>query len=89
MNAPVIDLKQHRIENARAFAGQFTRFEWNNLCSYQWFLTLIDKGLDTGDFFEAQTRAEERLVKDKLRKPLPIYRMPWSRPYSAEGLSNY
>ena len=28
----------------------------------------MDRGLDMGDFFPAQLRAEEILVKDKLRK---------------------
>jgi hypothetical protein len=32
------------------------------------FLALVDQGLDTGDFFPAQIRAEETLVKDRLRK---------------------
>ena len=68
MNAPFIDLRECRIEQARAFAWQFNKFEWKDLCSYQSFLGLIDRGLDTGDFFSAQIRAEEILVKDRLRK---------------------
>lgn len=57
-----------RIQKARAFARQFNNFEWKDLCSYQWFLTLMDHGLETGDFSAAQIRAEQTLVNDKLRK---------------------
>jgi hypothetical protein len=68
MNTPFVDLKECRVQQARAFARQFNKFEWKDLCSYQGFLTLMDHGLDTGDFFPAQIRAEETLVKDRLRK---------------------
>jgi hypothetical protein len=72
MNTPFIDLRVCRIEQARAFAWQFNKFEWKDLCSYQSFLASIDQGLDTGDFFPAQLRAEEILVKDNLREqPTP------------------
>jgi len=68
MNVPFIDLRECRIQQARAFAQQFNKFEWKDLCSYQCFLARMDRGLDMGDFFPAQLRAEEILVKDKLRK---------------------
>jgi hypothetical protein len=68
MKTPFIDLRVCRIEQARAFAWQFNKFEWKDLCSYQSFFVLIDQGLDTGDFFPAQLRAEEILVKDNLRR---------------------
>ena len=32
---PFIDLKECRIQQARAFAQQFNKFEWKDLCSYQ------------------------------------------------------
>jgi hypothetical protein len=67
MNAPFIDLRECRIEQARAFAWQFNKFEWKDLCSYQSFLGLIDRGLDTGDFFSAQIRAEEKI--DSANRP--------------------
>jgi hypothetical protein len=68
MNVPFIDLRECRVQQARAFARQFNKFEWKDLCSYQCFPALMDRGLDMGDFFTAQRRAEEILVKDKLRE---------------------
>jgi hypothetical protein len=68
MNTPFIDLRECRVQQVRAFARQFNKFEWKALCSYQVFLTLVDEGLETGDFFPAQHRAQEILVKDRLRK---------------------
>ena len=68
MNVRFIDPRECRVQQARAFAQQFNRFEWKDLCSYQCFLALVNRGLDLGDFFPAQLRAEEILVKDKLRK---------------------
>jgi hypothetical protein len=68
MNTPFVDLRECRVQQARAFARQFNQFEWKDLCSYQGFLTLVDQGFDTGDFSLAQIRAEETLVKDRLRK---------------------
>jgi hypothetical protein len=53
MLTPFIDLKECRVQQAGAFARQFNKFEWKDLCSYQGFLTLMDQGLDTGDFFPA------------------------------------
>jgi hypothetical protein len=63
-----IELRDNRVEAARAFAEQFNRFEWKYLCSCQWFLSSIDRALDTGDFFPIQIRAEEALVDAKLRR---------------------
>jgi hypothetical protein len=63
MHTPFIDLKECRVQQARAFAWQFNKFEWKDLCSYQGFLTLMDHGLDTGDFFPALTLAKGRLRK--------------------------
>jgi hypothetical protein len=68
MTPPFVDMRDNRFRAARAFAEQFNRFEWNYLCSCQWFLTSIDRALDTGDFFPIQIRAEEALVDGKLRK---------------------
>ena len=68
MNTPFIDLRECRVQQARAFARRFNKFEWKDLCSYQGFLALVDQGLETGDFFPAQIKAEETLVKDRLRK---------------------
>ena len=62
-------LRARRVQNARAFARGFNRFEWKDLCAYQAFLAMVDHGLDTGDFFPAQRRAEAILVQDRLRKP--------------------
>jgi hypothetical protein len=71
MKTPFIDLRVCRIEQARAFAWQFNKFEWKDLCSYQSFFASVDQGLDTGDFYPAQLRAEEILEKDHLRKLRP------------------
>ena len=68
MNVRFIDLRECRVQQARAFAQQFNKFEWKDLCSYQCFLALVDRGLDLGDFFPARLRAEKILLKDKLRK---------------------
>jgi hypothetical protein len=57
-----------RIPAARAFAGQFSNFEWKYLCSYRWFLTGVDRGLSTGDFLPLQRRAEDELVNEGLRR---------------------
>jgi hypothetical protein len=64
MHTPFIDLKECRVRQASAFAQQFNKFQWKDLCFYQGFLTLMDYGLDMGDLFPAQTFA-----KDRLRKP--------------------
>jgi hypothetical protein len=57
-----------RIQAARAYAGQFSNFEWKYLCSYRWFLEGVDRGLRTGDFLPLQRRAEDELVNEGLRR---------------------
>ena len=57
-----------RIQKTRAFARHFNNFEWKDLWSYRWFLTLMDHRLDTGDFSAAQARSAQTLVNGKLRK---------------------
>ena len=88
MNTPFVDLKECRVQQARAFARQFNKFEWKDLCAYQGFLTLIDQGLDAGDFLPAQIGAEEILAKDRLRKQTRTthIRMP---NYSPRDINNY
>ena len=56
-----------RIHAVRAFARQFSNFEWKYLCSYQWFLKGVDRALRTGDFLPLQRRAEDKLVNEGLR----------------------
>ena len=68
MRPPFVDLRDNRVQAARAFAEQFNHFEWKYLCSCQWFLSSIDQALDTGDFFPIQIRADEALVEAKLRR---------------------
>ena len=65
---PAIVMRDNRIQAARAFAQQFNQFEWKYLCSCQWFLAGMDRGLDTGDFFPIQIKADEALVEGKLRR---------------------
>jgi hypothetical protein len=67
MNLPFVDVEGTRIQAAKAFAGQFSEFEWQYLCSYQWFLTAVDQGLATGDFFPVNIRAERTLVDERIR----------------------
>ena len=67
MNLPFVDLKGNRIQSAKAFAEQFSEFEWQYLCSYQWFLTGVDQALATGDFFPLTVRAERTLVDERIR----------------------
>jgi hypothetical protein len=67
MNAPVLDPATSRTDAAKAFAQQFNNFEWEYLCSYQWFLTGMDLALETGDFSAIQSRAEQKIVDDKIR----------------------
>jgi len=71
MRPPFVDLRANRVEAAKAFAEQFNQLEWKYLCSCQWFLSSIDRALETGDFFPIQTRAEEALVDAKLRRETP------------------
>ncbi|PWT86102.1 MAG: hypothetical protein C5B58_01975 [Acidobacteria bacterium] len=56
-----------RIEIAKIFAQQFNHFEWEYLCSYQWFLTAVDQALETGNFAQLTARAEKTLVDEKIR----------------------
>jgi hypothetical protein len=51
----------------KPFALQFNNLEWECLCSYQWFLTGMDRALETGDFSAMQSRAEQTPVDDKIR----------------------
>jgi len=67
MNPPFIDLKESRFQTAKAFAKQFSRFEWQYLCSHQWFLTGVDQALATGDFLPLHIRAEQSLVSGRIR----------------------
>jgi hypothetical protein len=67
MNRPFVDLRETRFQAAKAFAEQFTQFEWQYLCSHQWFLTGIDQALVTGDFFPLHVRAEQTLLDDRIR----------------------
>jgi hypothetical protein len=67
MNPRPETLIDRRIEVAKTFAKQFNHFEWEYLCSYQWFLTAMDRGLETGDFTRLLARAEKTLVDDKIR----------------------
>ena len=80
---PFIDLKECRVQQARAFARQFNKFEWNDLCFSQEFLTLMDHGLDTGDFFPAQT-----LAKDRVRKQTRTTHIRTPN-YSPRNINNY
>jgi hypothetical protein len=67
MNPPQVAKIDSRVQVAKAFAQQFNHFEWEYLCSHQWFLTSIDRALETGDFFGIQDRAVKTLVDDKIR----------------------
>ena len=52
----------------RAFAEQFTRFEWIYLCSYRWFVTALESAAYRGSFVSVRLRAEQKLVSEGLRK---------------------
>ena len=67
MNPPLDAATDYRIEVTKIFAQQFNHFEWEYLCSYQWFLTGMDRGLETGDFTKLQARAQKALVDDRIR----------------------
>ena len=67
MNLPLDATTDYRIEVTKIFAQQFNHFEWEYLCSYQWFLTGMDRGLETGDFTKLQARAQKALVDDRIR----------------------
>ena len=67
MNPPLDAVRNRSVEVAKAFAEQFTHFEWEYLCSYQWFLTGMDHALETGNFAQLAARADKTLVDDKIR----------------------
>jgi hypothetical protein len=71
MSVPINRSRESRIAAAKAFAEQFNKYEWKDLCSYQWFLSSMDRSLETGNFRCLQIRAEETLVDDKLRRCIP------------------
>jgi hypothetical protein len=68
MNLPLDPVRNRRVEAAKAFAEHFTHFEWEYLCSYQWFLTGMDHALETGNFAQLAPRADKTLVDDKIRR---------------------
>jgi hypothetical protein len=68
MTPQFVDSRDRRIRAAKAFAEEFNQFEWRYLCSYQWFLTAIDRALETGDFLSIRLRAEAALIAGKLRR---------------------
>jgi hypothetical protein len=68
MTPPFVDSKDSRIRAAKAFAEQFNPFEWKFLCSHQWFITAIDRALQTGNFLSLQIRAEQALIDGKIRR---------------------
>ena len=51
MDPAIVDLRNNRIQAARIFAKRFDTFEWNYLCSCQWFLTLMGKALSRENAF--------------------------------------
>jgi len=67
MNPPPDAAINDRIEIAKTFAQQFNHFEWEYLCSCQWFLTAVDQALETGNFGQLTARADKTLVDDKIR----------------------
>jgi len=67
MKPPFVDLRKTRFQAARAFAEQFSQFEWQYLFSHRWFLTGVDEALVTGDSFPLQVRAEQTLINDRIR----------------------
>jgi hypothetical protein len=73
MNSLINDVKTRRVEAAQKFASRFNQLEWKYLCSHQWFLAGISEGLDRGNFFKLQARAEKALVDGNIRKqPLVV-----------------
>ena len=86
MDPAIVDLRNNRIQAARIFAKRFNTFEWNYLCSCQWFLTLMGKALDTGDFLSLQLKAEETLVNDRIRRQAPSVDEEARRRSSTSGL---
>ena len=67
MNPLADAVTERRVEAAKAFAQQFTPFEWEYLCSSQWFLTGMDLALATGNFTLLNCRAAKTLIDDKIR----------------------
>jgi hypothetical protein len=67
MNPPLDAAVDDRIEIAKIFAKQFNHFEWEYLCSYQWFLTAVGQALETGNFAQLTARADKTLTDDKIR----------------------
>ena len=67
MNPPLDAVRNRRIETAKAFAEQFNHFEWEYLCSYQWFMTAVGQALETGNFAQLTAIAQKTLVDDKIR----------------------
>ena len=67
MNPPLVAVRNRRVEAAKAFAEQFNHFEWEYLCSYQWFLTGMDQALETGNFARLTARAVKTLIDDSIR----------------------
>ena len=67
MNPPLDTVRNIRIQAAEAFAEQFNHFEWEYLCSCQWFLTAVDQALETVNFVQLTAKAEKTLVDDKIR----------------------
>ena len=67
MNPPADAITDRKAEVAKAFAAQFNHFEWEYLCSYQWFMTGMDHALETGNFAQLAARADKTLVNDKIR----------------------
>ena len=67
MNPPLDALTARRIEVAKIFAQQFNHFEWEYLCSCQWFLTGVGQALETGSFAQLTARAKNTLIDDKIR----------------------
>jgi hypothetical protein len=67
MNPPLDAATNDRIEIAKTFARQFNHFEWEYLCSYQWFLTGVGQALETGNFAQLTARAEKTLIDERIR----------------------
>ena len=55
------------IHTADSFAKRFSHFEWNYLCSCQWFLKGVAQALETNDFSSLQIKAEMALAEAHLR----------------------
>jgi len=73
MPAEVAEVFAEKMQGAKETLNEriLNQFEWKYLCSWQWFLSGIDRALEIGDFFPIQVRAEEALVDAKLRRETP------------------